>query len=497
MLGAIGRLVAAAATVTAAMTTLPRFSAAQGAASPRQTIQLRPCRPRGVAEDVLCGAHEVYENRATKAGRRIALDIVVIPATEGKASAEPVFYLAGGPGQDATGSVQGFVGSRVRRDRAIVLVDQRGTSQTNGLRCPELGRDDEPQTYLESLFQPERIRRCRETLASRADLRQYGTENVIGDLEEIRRGLGYRKINLWGISGGTRTAFFYLAMHPEAIHAVVMAGVVAPQFRNPLPHARSAQDAFDKLVAACGREAACASEFPDLHAKLDSVLARLARHPARAKVRNPANRAESEVDLDRDAFADGIRTLMYGSIQARLIPALIASAYDGDFSPAAGFALARARALRGSIAMGVLLGIVCSEDISRIKPEEIDAATRGTFIGRTRVDTQMAACREWPSAPVARLRRPMRSSVPTLLLNGEYDPVTAPEWADSGATYLSGSAKYRVQAGHAVGNPCTEEMIRQLFASGSATSVDASCLSEVRLPPFAARAELQRMFPAS
>jgi pimeloyl-ACP methyl ester carboxylesterase len=203
------------------------------------------------------------------------------------------------------------------------------------------------------------------------------------------------------------------------------------------------------------------------------------------------------VTFDRDAFADGLRTLMYGSNQARFIPAVIARAYDGDFGPAAGFALARARALRGGIAMGILLQIVCAEDISRITPGEIDAATRGTFIGRARVDTQMAACREWPTTPVERVRRPMRSSVPVLLMSGDYDPVTPAQWADSAARHFDRSLRIHLPAGHSLAGPCTDAVLARFFAAGTTDGLDTSCVADVRLPPFATRAELERMFPAS
>ena len=64
-------------------------------------LQLTPCNDPSLTSDALCGALEVYEDRATRTGRKIPLNLVLLPATE-KAQPDPLFYLAGGPGGAAT-----------------------------------------------------------------------------------------------------------------------------------------------------------------------------------------------------------------------------------------------------------------------------------------------------------------------------------------------------------------------------------------------------------
>ena len=63
---------------------------------------LTPCRLPGVAEKVLCGKLTVFENRETRSGRTIDLNVVVVPALDQKTKAEPLFELQGGPGAAAT-----------------------------------------------------------------------------------------------------------------------------------------------------------------------------------------------------------------------------------------------------------------------------------------------------------------------------------------------------------------------------------------------------------
>ena len=64
-------------------------------------LTLTPCRLRGVSEEVRCGTLEVPEDRATGTGRHFTLNVAVVPALAASPAPDPVFLLAGGPGQGA------------------------------------------------------------------------------------------------------------------------------------------------------------------------------------------------------------------------------------------------------------------------------------------------------------------------------------------------------------------------------------------------------------
>src|SRR4026209_1408555 len=73
--------------------------------------KLKPCRLAGIDEELLCGKLTVLENRKTRTGRTIDLNIVVLPAFDQNTKAEPLFDLAGGPGASsgaAAGVLSGF-----------------------------------------------------------------------------------------------------------------------------------------------------------------------------------------------------------------------------------------------------------------------------------------------------------------------------------------------------------------------------------------------------
>ena len=89
--------------------------------------KLKPC-PNTPTD--LCGTHEVFENRATRQGRRIALNIVVLPSLTQPALPDPLAVLVGGPGQAAT---EGAAGERRRFSQILA---QRGRKYCKEMASP-------------------------------------------------------------------------------------------------------------------------------------------------------------------------------------------------------------------------------------------------------------------------------------------------------------------------------------------------------------------------
>ena len=151
---------------------------------------------------MLCGKYVVFENRSAHAGRRITLNIVVLPALGPKPVPDPVFVLVGGPGLGAASLVTGtseWVTATARHERDIVFVDQRGTGNSNRLPCRFSG-GSALQSSFGDLFPIESVRACREALAPVADVRLYTTPIAMDDLDDVRAALGYARINLYGSS---------------------------------------------------------------------------------------------------------------------------------------------------------------------------------------------------------------------------------------------------------------------------------------------------------
>jgi pimeloyl-ACP methyl ester carboxylesterase len=446
-------------------------------------VALSSCAVAGF--NARCGSLTVFEDRAARAGRTIALNIVVLPATGGTAEPDPIFYLAGGPGQAATSlATRTLIDPVLHERRDLVYVDQRGTGASNPLECDLPGSPDDPQGYLDEVFQVAVMEKCRDRLAARADVRHYTTAEAADDLDDVRSALGYSRINLIGASYGTRAALTYMRRHPTSVRSAVLNGVAPPSLRNPLFHARDSQTALDALFDECAADAPCRGAFPRVRDEFQSLLALLDREPARVSLRAAADGAPAEGRLSRYAFADAIRMMMYRVEGSRRVPLAIHQAYRGDFSMIVQRAVDQRRS-NAQLAHGMLLSTTCQEDVVRIRDEDIPALTAQTFLGPTRVVGQRQVCSIWPHDAVpAEGGAPVASGAPVLLLSGTLDPVTPPRWAEEALKTLPNGRHLLVPGAHGAGGPCITRITRDFIVAGSVKDLETSCTAGIRLPPF-------------
>src|SRR5262245_58786116 len=199
------------------------FAAATARSAPPPFLQA--CEIEGLESKALCGRYEVFEDRAAKRGRKIGLNMVVLPALAPKAAPDPIFFIAGGPGQSAA-SLAGLLGggplAKHRQERDLVFLDQRGTGESGPLNCDLFADDADVESYFEDMFPAKQVRACRDQLEKRADLSKYTTSLAIADLDDVRRALGYGKINLYGGSYRTTVALAYMRQYPAQVRTVVL-----------------------------------------------------------------------------------------------------------------------------------------------------------------------------------------------------------------------------------------------------------------------------------
>lgn len=450
------------------------------------TIPLEECRlPGGVMAQ--CGMLTVDENRYAPGGRTIDLDIAVLPATGSSNVVEPdpLFLLAGGPGQAATEAYPQviYLFEEVNRTRDIVLVDQRGTGDSNGFTCENLENeslpDDLPDEAAIALFDD-----CRVALAERADLTQYTTDRFIEDLEEVRAALDYDTINLYGVSYGSRAALAYMRRHPEHIRTAVLDAVVGPDLVLFRDMPRDGRRALDLLFDRCATDEACNPAFPNVRAEYDELLTRL-EQPQAISVAHPLTNELLEMEMTRDRLSQYVFNILYSAEFQSLLPLLIHHAHEtGDFAPLVVQALAIGQS--SGVYPGLLYAVTCSEDEPLIDADEAAAIQIDSNFGSF-VENFQAICATWPRAEVAAdLREPLQSDIPTLLISGDADPVTPPSYAETVAETLPNSRHLIVPGlGHGVvAYGCTPKVVAQFIRDGGVAALDTACLDELRPPPF-------------
>jgi pimeloyl-ACP methyl ester carboxylesterase len=254
---------------------------------------------------------------------------------------------------------------------------------------------------------------------------------------------------------------------------------------------RGLQKALELLAGDCAAEPACRAAFPRFLEEVSTVLDRLAKQPVKVTVDHPETGKPVEVQLSRSAAADALRWALYSAEPASQVPLRVHLAAEGDYRELARTAVRLRTVLQQYLALGVLFSVTCAEDVSRIDPAQIPAATRGTFYGDDRVRDQLAACGIWPHAPLPPGSGSLvRSEVPVLLFSGERDPVTPPEDAAMVAKGFPNGLLVQVPAGtHAGGGNCQERLIADFIERGSAQGLDLSCIKAAQRLPFVTRLE--------
>lgn len=453
-------------------------------------VALTPCRlsePGLTAATIVaeCGVLTVPENRGTPGSRSIDLRVVVLPAISRGAAPEPLFLLAGGPGQAASEAFTPLLPalSQVNQTRDIVLVDQRGTGGSNPLSCPaeaegletSSGAPDDPAVQAW----------WRDCLASLdADPSQYTTEIAARDLDEVRAALGYERVNLLGVSYGTRAALTYLRRFPERVRALVLDGVAPPEMAIGAAMGRDGQRALDLIFDACAADAACAAAFPQLRADFAALLERLAAEEPSVRLDDPYTGAPAEVRLSRELASVTIHGLSYAPETAALLPLLIHTAQrEGDLRPLAAQSLITSRQLADQIALGMRSSVLCAEDAPRYPA----AAAPEGYLGDLMPRALGSACAVWPRGEVGPdFAAPIASDTPALLLSGERDPVTPPAYGEAVAAGLPNSL-HLVAAGQGHNvffRGCLPTVVAQFLEAGSAAGLDTSCVGRLGPPPF-------------
>jgi pimeloyl-ACP methyl ester carboxylesterase len=459
------------------------------AAKPATPSKLAPCKLEGEGEakvDARCGFFETWENRVTHKGRKIRLRVVVLPALAAHPKPDPVFYFGGGPGEAITDGAGWAAGEELRQERDLVFIDQRGTGAPDRLGCKLGGDDSNLQTYLGDMFPVDAVRNCREELEKKYDLKLYTTDIAMDDIDDARAWLGYKKINLSGGSYGTRAAQTYLRRHPSSVRTVVLNGAVPMDETLPISHAAGGQRSLDILLGWCDADAACHKAFPDVRAELATVLDRLTQGPAQVTIENPVTHKPETVKISKEMIADGIRWALYSPGTGAALPRLIHAAAGGDLTPLAQAAVRSRVGIIDALAMGMFFSVTCAEDIPFIDPAQIPVRTAGSFLGDYRVRQQIAACGVWPRAKVPyALQEAVSSNLPVLIINGERDPVTPPDFGKRAAVALTNSLHVIVPFGaHGGSSDCIENLQRELIKKGSIQGLDTSCVAKITMTPF-------------
>jgi pimeloyl-ACP methyl ester carboxylesterase len=184
-------------------------------------------------------------------------------------------------------------------------------------------------------------------------------------------------------------------------------------------------------------------------------------------------------------MASALRFLTYSPETQAMLPMLIhEAATENRFDRLASQMLITATGLQQSIAQGMEMSVMCAEDFP-LFPAEPQA--NDTLLGNLMERVVHIQCGVWPKGPVPEdFNEPIGGDVPLLLLSGELDPVTPPEYADRVAVHFD-NATHLVAPGQAhivATRGCMGDLVSQFIVDGGADNLETDCMANLKPSPF-------------
>lgn len=467
--------------VTAAVLGLGLAAFGGAALADEDQKHLEPCFLAGIKEKVKCASFDVPLDYGNPESGMITLHATIIPAKSSSPAPDPFFVFAGGPGQAAGdyGLLVRLAFDPILAKRDIVLLDQRGTGRSAGIRCDS---DLIPETFEEMT---ELAAECRQNAA--IDVRHITMENVVRDAEEVRASLGYPTLNLWGGSYGTRTVALYLRRYPERVRSIIVDGVLPPDVPLFLSAPVSAERAKRKIAEDCAASPVCAERFPNFEADVDALVAKAKAGGLKYVGRDPLSGEPLEMTLMYGLVVEALRGSFYAADSTIYIPLVVDMAAKGNLQPLVA-SLLGGTAVSESMYVGTTYSILCGDEIPRVTAEEVAKAAEGSFAGDSYYRYWKAGCDGWSSTLAeADALTPIKSDVPALVLSGDLDPVTPPSMGEHLVQGFPNGRHIVVPGtGHNTGHvACMPGLMRDFVETLDAGALDTSCLDHLKRLPLA------------
>ncbi len=412
---------------------------------------------------------------------------------------DPLIYFDGGPGGHTLGSLSLTFGDLVEPyfgGRDYIVFDQRGLGLSEpSLSCPEmtevaladLAAELDPETAAAAMIDAQGA--CRDRLtAAGVNLEAYNSIASANDVEAIRSLLGYERLNVIGISYGTRLAQTYMRMYPGSIRSVVLDSVFPTGYDLWTNFSPGARRAFEQFFDGCAADPACAATYPELEQDFFELLDRLDDEPAQVQLRNLLDGATRSAQLDGDDVMGLVFNALYNRQQFAAVPPMVTEALAGDYTTIELFGSIQLTNL-DFVSLGMRLSVECNE--------EIPFESEGDFLANEPDDPGYARlqrldgspsifdlCESWPAGRAPDVEsESITSELPALILAGQYDPITPPAGADLVASGLPNSFVFLLpNEGHGITpTDCGAELV-SAFLSRPDREPDASCIATSPAP---------------
>jgi pimeloyl-ACP methyl ester carboxylesterase len=442
------------------------------ATSPFQ--QVTPC-PFGLgvglieAQSVRCGWLSVPEDWSQPQGATIRLGVAIFKTSSPHPAPDPVLFLGGGPG----GAVLQAAGA-FHFNRDLILLDQRGTGYSEpSLRC----------------LDNETLQACHSRLVKLGiNLNAFTTLQNAADVHALIHALGYQQVNLDGVSYGTRLALTVMRLYPADLQSVVLNSAFPPQVNLFTSQPQATERAFHVLFQGCAADSFCNTTYPHLQTVFYQLVTDLNSRPIAFQSTLPGGKPLT-VHFTGNDLVLWLQQALYSTFLIPQLPSMIYQIRHHDYTQLASF---YGNSPNDTASMGLFYSIECGEDMAFTTPHDLEASVQGLppQIQPALLDFGLyrySICQFWGMIPIPAVQKePVSSRIPTLILQGEYDPVTPPANGMLVAQTLSKSYFFLFPGeGHGLSprSNCPED-IKAAFWENPSEKPGTSCISGMPEPNF-------------
>jgi pimeloyl-ACP methyl ester carboxylesterase len=462
--------------------------------------------PAAVAAQSDCGYVTVPEQHALPKGRTIQLAVVRIRSTSKSPAADPLFVEQGGPGDSTIGVIVNWAVpslpelQAVLKSRDLVFVEERGTRYSKPfLSCPEYDAKNIAIAKGERAYtDPSWFKTCQERFRAQGiNLSAFNTRENAADVYVAAETLGYRAFNYYGVSYGTLLGQYVIAQadkHRAKLRSVILDGVVRPDIDFNLAAGHSLSFALRNLFHACAQDQRCGQAYPQLEQKFLAIVDQLNQKPVPLTLTTPLSKQAMVTQVDGNAFASALLIALlrpYSGNTARgtSIPRYIQAASQGNFGWVADNLSSDLESSDGS-AKGMYHSVLCARARSvQATPAQVLPPPYPQLVawGIREGETVAKVC----EILQAELKPPFvyeNAEIPTLVLNGAYDPVTPQPYGEAVARHLKTAYVYTFPGlGHGSFFPppgmAATDCVMQIatdFLAKPRQAPNSSCLTQIK-----------------
>lgn len=461
--------------------------------------------PAAVAAQSDCGYVTVPEQHAQPQGRTIQLAVVRARSTSKMPAADPLFVENGGPGSTTIGIFADKVLPAfpelpaLLESRDLIFMEERGTRYSKPfLSCPEINAHNiavaqGQQNYTD----PGWFKVCNERFKQQGiNPNAFNTRENAADVYAVAETLGYKQFNYYGVSYGTLLGQYVIAQadkHQAKLRSVIIDGVVRPDIDFNLAGSHTMSYALRNVFHACAQDQPCSQSYPNLEQKFLAIVDQLNQKPIPLTLTIPSSKKTFVTQLDGNAFINGIEPYLlrpYSGNTARgsSLPKFIQAASQGNF---------------GWIAENLSEGLESNEDAKEMYHTVLCARAKSVQVTPSQVlpppYPQLLPWGIREAEAVTRVCDVLQSElkppfvyenpeIPTLVLNGSYDPVTPSPYGEAVARNFKTAYVYTFPGvGHGAlfaprGMPA-EACVTQIavdFLANPKQAPNSSCLTQIK-----------------